>query len=223
MGDMNIAPEPRDVHDPALWEGQVLFSEPERAVFREWLGLGLVDGFRRFDQPPNTFSWWDYRMLGVPQEPRPAHRPHPALHGARRALHGVPHRPQCAEGREAERPRAGDRRAADRAYGACAQAGLIAIAAEHRNDNASARLPSRRDGPCSTRSRTSSTSTSATPAPAGGCPTSRSTSSPSPSSSPDRSSAGATSPRSSPRARERLADFAYGARRFVIRSRQESA
>jgi exodeoxyribonuclease-3 len=67
MGDMNIAPEPRDVHDPALWEGQVLFSEPERAVFREWLGLGLVDGFRRFDQPPNTFSWWDYRMLAFPK------------------------------------------------------------------------------------------------------------------------------------------------------------
>jgi exodeoxyribonuclease-3 len=67
VGDMNIAPEPRDVHDPALWEGQVLFSEPERAVFREWLALGLVDGFRRFDQPPNTFSWWDYRMLAFPK------------------------------------------------------------------------------------------------------------------------------------------------------------
>ena len=30
-GDFNIAPEPRDVHAPALWEGQALFSEPERA------------------------------------------------------------------------------------------------------------------------------------------------------------------------------------------------
>jgi len=66
-GDLNIAPEPADVHDPALWEGQVLFSAPERAAFREWIGLGLVDSFRLFDQPPNTFSWWDYRMLGFPK------------------------------------------------------------------------------------------------------------------------------------------------------------
>ena len=66
-GDLNIAPEPRDVHDPSAWEGQVLFSEPERAQFRDWLALGLVDGFRLFDQPPNTFSWWDYRMLAFPK------------------------------------------------------------------------------------------------------------------------------------------------------------
>jgi exodeoxyribonuclease-3 len=66
-GDMNIAPEPRDVHDPAAWEGQVLFSEPERERFRGWQALGLVDSFRLFDQPPNTFSWWDYRMLAFPK------------------------------------------------------------------------------------------------------------------------------------------------------------
>ncbi|MDH4180464.1 MAG: exodeoxyribonuclease III [Betaproteobacteria bacterium] len=66
-GDMNIAPEPRDVHDPAAWEGQVLFSEPERAQFRDWIALGLVDSFRLFDQPPNAFSWWDYRMLAFPK------------------------------------------------------------------------------------------------------------------------------------------------------------
>lgn len=66
-GDMNIAPEPRDVHDPMAWEGQVLFSEPERAKFREWIALGLADSFRLFDQPPSTFSWWDYRMLAFPK------------------------------------------------------------------------------------------------------------------------------------------------------------
>jgi exodeoxyribonuclease-3 len=67
VGDMNIAPEPRDVHDPIAWEGSVLFSEPERAVFRDWLGLGFADSFRLFEQPPNTFSWWDYRMLAFPK------------------------------------------------------------------------------------------------------------------------------------------------------------
>lgn len=62
-GDFNIAPEPRDVHDPAAWEGQVLFSEPERAAFRALLDLGLKDAFRLFEQPDRSYTWWDYRML----------------------------------------------------------------------------------------------------------------------------------------------------------------
>jgi exodeoxyribonuclease III len=66
-GDMNIAPEPRDVHDPVAWQDSVLFSPPERAVFREWLDSGFTDSFRMFDQAPNTFSWWDYRMLAFPK------------------------------------------------------------------------------------------------------------------------------------------------------------
>jgi exodeoxyribonuclease-3 len=64
LGDFNIAPEDRDVHDPALWQGQVLVSEPERQAFRDWLALGLEDSFRLFDQPEKSFSWWDYRQLG---------------------------------------------------------------------------------------------------------------------------------------------------------------
>jgi exodeoxyribonuclease-3 len=63
VGDFNIAPEERDVHDPKAWEGQVLFSEPERAALRGLLDLGLVDVFRRFEQPPKAYSWWDYRSL----------------------------------------------------------------------------------------------------------------------------------------------------------------
>ena len=63
-GDFNIAPEDRDVHDPDLWRGQVLCSEPERAAFRGWVDLGLIDSFRMFEQAEKSFSWWDYRMLG---------------------------------------------------------------------------------------------------------------------------------------------------------------
>ena len=62
LGDYNIAPEERDVHDPRLWQGKVLFSEPERAAFRGLLDLGLRDSFRLFEQPDRSFSWWDYRM-----------------------------------------------------------------------------------------------------------------------------------------------------------------
>jgi exodeoxyribonuclease-3 len=64
LGDFNIAPEPRDVHDPKQWEGRVLFSEPERAAFQRLLASGLCDTFRLFEQPDKIFSWWDYRMQG---------------------------------------------------------------------------------------------------------------------------------------------------------------
>ncbi len=63
LGDYNIAPEARDVHDPEAWAGQVLFSEPERAAFRRLLELGLRDAFRLFEQPEKIYSWWDYRMM----------------------------------------------------------------------------------------------------------------------------------------------------------------
>jgi len=62
LGDYNIAPEERDVHDPKFWEGKVLFSEPEKAAFRDTIALGLVDSFRLFDQQEKAYSWWDYRM-----------------------------------------------------------------------------------------------------------------------------------------------------------------
>ena len=64
LGDYNIAPEDRDVHDPVAWAGKVLCSEPERAAFRVMQQLGLRDAFRLFEQPEKTYSWWDYRMMG---------------------------------------------------------------------------------------------------------------------------------------------------------------
>ena len=62
LGDLNIAPEPRDVHNPKRWEGKIHFSEPERAAFREVIGVGLKDAFRLFEQPEKQFTWWDYRL-----------------------------------------------------------------------------------------------------------------------------------------------------------------
>ena len=62
LGDLNIAPEPRDVHDPKRWEGKIHFSEPERAAFRALIELGYQDAFRLFEQPEKQFTWWDYRL-----------------------------------------------------------------------------------------------------------------------------------------------------------------
>lgn len=64
VGDFNIAPEDRDVHDPAQWLGCVLVSPSERQAFAELLGLGLHDSFRNFDQEEQIYSWWDYRAAG---------------------------------------------------------------------------------------------------------------------------------------------------------------
>ncbi|KTD42516.1 exodeoxyribonuclease III [Legionella quateirensis] len=64
VGDFNIAPEDRDVHDPVEWEGCVLVSPAERQAFSELLASGLHDSFRNFEQEENVFSWWDYRAAG---------------------------------------------------------------------------------------------------------------------------------------------------------------
>lgn len=64
VGDYNIAPEDRDVHDPAAWEGMVHVSEKERAALARLLDIGLTDSYRLFEQPEKSFSWWDYRGLG---------------------------------------------------------------------------------------------------------------------------------------------------------------
>ncbi len=63
LGDFNIAPEDRDVHDPEAWAGKILCSEAERAALAELQALGLKDTFRLFEQPEKTFSWWDYRRV----------------------------------------------------------------------------------------------------------------------------------------------------------------
>jgi len=63
LGDYNIAPEDRDVHDPKAWEGSVLVSELEREKLRELEQLGLRDSFRLFEQPEKSYTWWDYRMM----------------------------------------------------------------------------------------------------------------------------------------------------------------
>jgi exodeoxyribonuclease-3 len=62
LGDFNVAPEDRDVHDPAAWVGNVHVSPEERAALGQITALGLADAFRHFEQPEKSFSWWDYRQ-----------------------------------------------------------------------------------------------------------------------------------------------------------------
>jgi exodeoxyribonuclease-3 len=61
VGDFNIAPEDRDVHDPLEWEGSVMVSPLERQAFVTFTALGLHDSFRNFERSEQVYSWWDYR------------------------------------------------------------------------------------------------------------------------------------------------------------------
>ncbi len=60
-GDFNIAPDDRDVYDPAVYVGATHVSPAERAALQAMLDWGLVDVFRRFYDVGGLFSWWDYR------------------------------------------------------------------------------------------------------------------------------------------------------------------
>jgi exodeoxyribonuclease-3 len=60
-GDFNVAPDDRDVWDPAAFVGATHVSEPEREALRALLAWGLEDLFRRHHDEGGVFSWWDYR------------------------------------------------------------------------------------------------------------------------------------------------------------------
>ena len=63
LGDFNIAPDARDVHDPAVWnEHHILTSAAERTALQRLLDLGLHDAFRLHHDDAGVFSWWDYRQ-----------------------------------------------------------------------------------------------------------------------------------------------------------------
>ena len=64
LGDFNIAPDDRDVHDPEGWKEKILCSTPEREALQGLLGAGMCDTFRKFEQEEASFSWWDYRAAG---------------------------------------------------------------------------------------------------------------------------------------------------------------
>jgi exodeoxyribonuclease-3 len=60
-GDFNVAPEDRDVWDPAQFEGMTHVSQPERDALADLEAWGLVDVFRRLYAEDELFTWWDYR------------------------------------------------------------------------------------------------------------------------------------------------------------------
>jgi exodeoxyribonuclease-3 len=60
-GDFNIAPDDRDVYDPAKYIGTTHTSPDERAALASLEEWGLTDAFRILYPGGNLFTWWDYR------------------------------------------------------------------------------------------------------------------------------------------------------------------
>jgi exodeoxyribonuclease-3 len=61
VGDFNIAPEDRDIHDPDRLSGGIMASEAERQALLALTGDQLADAFRMFETQAGHWSWWDYR------------------------------------------------------------------------------------------------------------------------------------------------------------------
>jgi exodeoxyribonuclease-3 len=61
VGDFNIGPEARDLHDPDRLTGGIMASVKEREALQSLLGERLVDAFRMFESDAGHWSWWDYR------------------------------------------------------------------------------------------------------------------------------------------------------------------
>ena len=64
VGDFNIAPEDRDIHDPERLRGGIMASDAERTALRDLLDERLADVFRLFEPDGGHWSWWDYRSGG---------------------------------------------------------------------------------------------------------------------------------------------------------------
>lgn len=64
LGDFNIAPDDRDIHDPEAWGEGILCSPPERDALKALTDLGLTDSFRMLNDEAGHYSWWDYRQGG---------------------------------------------------------------------------------------------------------------------------------------------------------------
>ena len=61
MGDYNIIPEEKDVHDPKLWINDALFQPQSQAALRRIENLGYTDAFRALHAEGGRYTFWDYQ------------------------------------------------------------------------------------------------------------------------------------------------------------------
>ncbi len=61
LGDFNIAPSNKDIHDPQKYDGEIMASDIERKALNNVLKGRFIDSFRIFEKNSGHWSWWDYR------------------------------------------------------------------------------------------------------------------------------------------------------------------
>lgn len=60
-GDYNICHKAIDIHDPIRNSKVSGFLPWEREWISDFMDLGFIDSFRKFNKDPNRYSWWSYR------------------------------------------------------------------------------------------------------------------------------------------------------------------
>jgi exodeoxyribonuclease-3 len=64
MGDLNVAPLPIDVYDPAALLGHVCYHPAVREALERIVRWGFTDVFRMHCREAGQYTYWDYRMRG---------------------------------------------------------------------------------------------------------------------------------------------------------------
>jgi len=62
MGDLNVAPDPIDVHDPKRLAKHVDFHPDAREALQRVKDWGFADVFRRHCPDAGQYTYWDYRI-----------------------------------------------------------------------------------------------------------------------------------------------------------------
>ena len=61
VGDFNIAPDDRDIHDPEAKRGTIHVTEEERAALARIRDWGFTDAHRMVTNKRRVYTWWDFR------------------------------------------------------------------------------------------------------------------------------------------------------------------
>jgi exodeoxyribonuclease-3 len=61
MGDFNIIPTDKDMHDPIAWQDDALYHPEVKALYRELNFMGLTDAVRYFNPDIPCYTFWDYQ------------------------------------------------------------------------------------------------------------------------------------------------------------------
>jgi len=61
-GDLNVAPEDRDIYDPEGFRDQIPCHPDERAALARVCDWGLTDAFRLHHPDTGAYTFWDYRQ-----------------------------------------------------------------------------------------------------------------------------------------------------------------